>query len=50
MKNFEIITDYYGDGWKLRVRVLNDAGLKELEELGYFFDDFFGDGTEIWKR
>lgn len=47
MKGYEII---WTDGYWVRVRILNENGVKELEDEGYYFDDFYGDGTERWSR
>ena len=47
--NFKIIWST-PDGWKIHVKVFNADGVRELEQLGYYFDDFVGDGTEVWKR
>ena len=45
--NYEIIWD---DGYYIKVKIYNEQGVKELAEKGYWFDDFFGDGTERWSR
>lgn len=47
MKHYTIISF---DGLRYRVRVDGEEGVKELEEDGFYFDDFWGDGTEIWKK
>ena len=46
-KNYEVLWD---DGFKVRVRILNKEGIRELEDAGFYFDDFYGDGTEKWTR
>lgn len=46
-KGYEII---WTDGYKIRVRILNEYGTNQLESDGYWFDDFYGDGTERWTR
>lgn len=48
-KNFKIEYGHLGD-YKIYVRILNKEGLTELENLGYFFDDFCGGGTEKWIK
>ena len=47
--NYQII---WGDGFKYRIHVNGEAGVKELEQDSFWFDDFCDDGTgdEIWKR
>lgn len=50
MKHYTIIHDCYGDGWKLIVKVHSPEGVKELEDAGYYFDDFAGAGKEVWKK
>lgn len=47
MKGYEII---WTDGYFIKVKIFNKDGVKQLEEDGYFFDDFYGDGTERWSR
>lgn len=47
MKNYEILSN---DGYRIRVMVFNQQGITELEKAGYWFDDFYGDGTERWTR
>ena len=46
-KNYEVLWD---DGFKIRVRIINKEGIRELEDAGFYFDDFYGDGTERWER
>lgn len=47
MKGYEII---WTDGYFYKVRILNADGVKELQADGYWFDDYYGDGTERWTR
>lgn len=47
MKHYQIV-DF--DGLRFRVHVDDDQGVKELEQDGFWFDDFCDDGDEIWKR
>lgn len=47
MKAYEVIWD---DGYYLKVKILSADGVKMLEAKGFYFDDFFGDGTERWSR
>lgn len=48
-KNYKII---WTDGYRFRIHVTGANGVKELEADGFWFDDFFDDGTgdELWKR
>ncbi len=48
MKHYQI-KDF--DGLRYRIHVDGEAGVKELEQDGFWFDDFCDDGTgdEIWK-
>lgn len=47
MKGYEII---WTDGYFIKVKILNEDGVKQLEADGYFFDDFYGDGIERWAK